>query len=238
MRIRRSITLRLLMACGVGLGSQGPLAAQPPVAITLHSDSGGSLVERVRVEGLPALSADGASIAVLDRKHPMDSALSVLLLDARDGSMQRESSLLSDEEGSAAADVAGVRILAERVEAADRVFETRSFAPMASFFVMPTPSGSPVERFVAAGHVITFDRRSGVLIVLAADGDRESLRWQAPKLVQTGHDTHPHDACILSPEPAQAWLDAAKGIVVLRIEYRSGKDGCDAPERWVVEALR
>lgn len=182
--------------------------------------------------GLPAVSADGTEVALaVTDAETATSALLVRCVRASDGAPEQDYLIVSPEEALALEDAdadAPAPALRAQIEARIAAFTAAmthgGFTPLASAPLSAGTTGASAHlTSTAAGLTLDFDPSTGTLVALAADR-RERLRTTLEPRVSRCEGRDVTSAASLS----SAWLDAARGVLVVRAQYAS-PPRCSAP---------
>ncbi len=180
--------------------------------------------------GLPALSADGTEVALaVTDAETATSALLVRCVRASDGAPQQDYLIVSPEEALTLEDAdAPAPALRAQLEARITAFTAAmthgGFTPLASAPLSAGTTGASAHRTsAAAGFTLDFDPSTGTLVALTTDR-RELLRATLEPRVSRCEGRDVTSAASLS----SAWLDAARGVLVVRAQYAS-PPRCSAP---------
>jgi SAM-dependent methyltransferase len=176
--------------------------------------------------GLPAVSADGAEVAlVVGDADGASSSLRVRFVASANGAELREHVVLSVEEALAleedAPDAATRARIEQRVADLDAAMMRGAFTSLASG-VFAARGATRTPRLVAsvAGLSAEFDPTSRTLVVRAADGHERLSTVLEPGTSQCNGRSVAH-----RPVPATVWADAARGVLVARVQYADER-GC------------
>ena len=177
--------------------------------------------------GLPAVSADGAEVAlVVGDVDGASSSLRVRFVAAADGAQLREHVVLSVDEALAleegAPDAATRTRIEQRVADLDAAIMRGGFTSLASALFLSRSTATNPPRGAtnaalaasAAGLTVHFDPASRALTVRATDG-HERLRVMLDESAsQCGGRAVQH-----RPVPSALWVGATHGVLVVRVRY-------------------
>jgi len=170
--------------------------------------------------GLPAVSADGAELAlVVADTDGASSSLRVRFVAAADGALLREHLVLSVDEALAleedAPDAATRARIEQRVADLDAAMMRGAFTSLISV-VLASRVGARSTQLSgsAAGLTVEFDATSRALVVRGADGHERLRTVLEPVASQCSGRSVAH-----RPAPAALWLDATRGVLVARVQY-------------------
>jgi hypothetical protein len=212
-------------ACAPGSPGCAPRAERPRVVL----DESLTPTEA----GLPAISADGAEIALaMSDPDPerASSSLAVRFVAAADGATRRELTVLDVREALALEDDDPDTATRARIER--RVADLDAAFTSGGFTVL---RGIPITRDGAEGAhgrgelAVSFDAATRTLTARGGDG-RERLRATLAAQTRRCSGREVEQAAT----PASAWADAARGVLVVRVTFTSApRCGAAAPEERV-----
>lgn len=234
-----AVSLAVAAACGSPSSSPlknvgGPMPTGPAPTVTVVAVDGGDFATTFVATGLPAITRDGASVAIAVMGE--DGArgapnLAVVEKDRADA-VVRELVVQTADEGEATMsdDRAPVAPTA-RLDAANRYLADRH-AERGWFALAPmTLEASAAEygsTFAARGDGVDLAWDEGKVLVTIGGRvvvDRQTRGWTAP----TGARCDGCDVCANPSFLAGAWIDASRQLIVLRIAY-TGHDTCWEPD--------
>jgi hypothetical protein len=180
--------------------------------------------------GLPALSADGTEVALaVSDTETASSSLSVRFVRTEDAETLREAVIVSREEALALEDSdapdAALRARVEaRVTDLDAALASGGFQPLQSTsFSATTTRATTRLTATTAALTLDFDPATRTLLALADDGHERLRSTLEPREARCAGR-----ATSVAPVPSIAWLDARRGVLVVRVHFAT-EARCVAP---------
>ncbi len=205
------------------------------LAAVVMSESGS-----MRLDGLPALSGDGASVAVLQIESGAGGDEEIRILRVANGETLN-TLRLSPGPDDGVSGLEAQRAFDEGVASeANAYLRNGKFRPMAVLYQLPDRKEAGedgVWAYVNGRWRIEFDIGTEVLALTETESGRTRLSMQRPWRVY-GYIKQADALCAVRGLPYEGWIDDASGAVVFRvINDLFGHHYCSPPDDWIVHAL-
>lgn len=213
-----------------------------PIGLSLVVPGGG-LVNN----GFPAISADRKLIAVFYyARHPLEdgyptldvySTASLRLQNRVDFFPEHQRILDEKRQDPDLSDPDLVARIERRVIEVNRMLAEDGYRSMDTLYEVPAARGRlvGVEKF---GKRINYPSADGSLVVASSTTGQIELKLKMPIVQSISGSQDPLNDCEVQGDAEHAWFDPETQIAVMQMTFNSARDGCEQPERWLLERLR
>lgn len=198
---------------------------------------GGGLVNN----GFPALSADGARIAVFyHASHPLIDAYPTLdIYSSASLALQERVEFLpewdSSDGHSDLLDPQKMAYVANRVQEVNRLLYQEGFRSIPRWFrfqgYAPYTPADKFGRRAAYG----VDAKLDALVITTLREGKVELKIEMPKYFTEAEN--PENNCVAGGFPEEGWYHAESRTFILRVTFNDARDGCEEPEQWLLKRL-
>lgn len=119
----------------------------------------------------------------------------------------------------------------------NRILAQGSFRPIPKLFdFMRQQLYAPIERLDMRIERVAKDGTEVLIVTSLATGDVE-LELPMPSIPVYISAENPDNNCVVQGGVLEGWYDPEGQLLVLRMLFGGGRDGCELPEKWLIKRL-